>query len=204
MFGTWPEIIRLCMALLLSGAAVKLMDDALDIEYDLCGGKRTLAARLGRASLPYSLAVFGIAMAVQPVVSLSVFLASYAVGMFARPTERLPSTVPAYVEMAIAIVILVMIVGWRHTLWGFATMCVIDWLDDVMDRNRDRDAGQFNVAVRFGTVEVLFGILIAFCCALYVNTAWTIAALTSWAILDIVFQSTTQHVLIDDEGMDDL
>lgn len=202
MFGGLPDIIRVCIALLLSGATVKMMDDALDVEYDLCRGKRTLAARLGRASLPYSLIVFGFSMAVEPHVSISILFASYCVGMFTRSAEILPTRVPAYVEIVIGLLILCLLVGWRDALWAMATMSLIDWLDDVMDRHRDRETGQANLAVRFGLVEVLFGILIAFCLALYAQTAWTIAALLSWVVLDIVFRLTTQSILNSEEGMD--
>lgn len=202
MFGGWPDIVRVCIALLLSGATVKIMDDALDIEYDLCRGKRTLAARLGRASLPYSLVVFGVSMAVQPNVSISILIASYCVGMFTRSAEILPTRVPAYVEVIIGLLVLCLLVGWRNALWAIAMMSLIDWLDDVMDRHRDRETGQGNLVVRFGLVEVLFGILIVFCLALYTQTAWTIAALVAWVVLDIVFHLTTQSVLDTDEGMD--
>lgn len=202
MFGAWPELVRVCIALLLSGATVKFMDDVMDMEYDLARGKRTLAARLGRASLPYSLVAFAIAMIAQPLVSSSVFFASYAVGMFSRSTERLPTHVRAYIEIVVAVSLTVFITGWRDALWGISMMCLIDWLDDVMDRRRDNETGQFNVAIRFGTVETLFAILIVFCFALYAKLGWTIAALVTWSVLDMIFQSTTERVRNEDERAD--
>lgn len=202
MFGDWHEMLYLFVAILLSGATVKLMDDALDVEYDLCRGKRTLAARLGRACLPYSLVCFAIAMMADRQAALAVFLGSYAVGMFTRFEERLPSRVPAYVEIVAAIAIAVILIGWQDALWGVAMMSMIDWLDDVMDRHKDAASGQFNVVNRFGIVEVLFAVLIVFCLAVYAQLVWTIAALIVLVILNIVFDFTTTKILaLEDEGM---
>ncbi|GEO24925.1 hypothetical protein AAC03nite_07100 [Alicyclobacillus acidoterrestris] len=199
MFGDWPNLVLAFGAMLLAGAAVKLMDDALDIDYDICRGRRTLAARLGRACLPYSLVVFGIAMMMNRDAAFAVFLSSYAVGMFTRIHESLPSRVPAYVEIVIAVLLLVVLVGWRHALWGLAVMSMIDWLDDVMDRRKDLETGQANVAIRFGLVETLVAILIAFCLALYAEVFWTILALIALVILSIVFDTTTTKILETEE-----
>ncbi|MFB5192114.1 hypothetical protein [Alicyclobacillus fastidiosus] len=199
MFGDWLNLFSTFIAILLAGATVKQMDDALDVEYDLCRGRRTLAARLGRASLPYSLLTFGLAMMANRDVALAVFLSSYAVGMFTRAQEFLPSRVPAYVEIVVAAGLLVTLVGWKHALWGMAAMSMIDWLDDVMDRRKDVESGQVNVAIRFGLVETLVAILIVFCLALYAEVFWTILALIALVILSIVFDVTTTKVLEPEE-----
>ncbi|GMA61432.1 hypothetical protein NZD89_17125 [Alicyclobacillus fastidiosus] len=199
MFGDWLDLLTTFVAILLAGATVKMMDDALDVEYDLCRGRRTLAARLGRASLPYSLLTFGLAMMANRDVALAVFLGSYAVGMFTRAEEFLPSRVPAYVEIVIAACLLVILVGWKDALWGMAAMSMIDWLDDVMDRRKDAISGQANVAIRFGLVETLVAILIVFCLALYAEVFWTMLALVALVILSIVFDVTTTKVLEPEE-----
>ncbi|MFD1674572.1 hypothetical protein [Alicyclobacillus fodiniaquatilis] len=204
MSGAWPDILRAFVALLFAGAAVKLMDDALDVEYDLCRGKRTLAVRLERACLPYSLAIFGIAMITEAHVALAVFLGSYAVGMFTRLDERLPSRVPAFVEIIVAIALCIVLVGWREALWGVAMMSVIDWLDDMVDRQKDLISGQFNVAIRFGFVEVLFAILIALCLAVYTEVVWTALGFIALVVLSIIFDVTTKKIIgPDDEEMMD-
>ncbi|WAH35313.1 hypothetical protein [Alicyclobacillus dauci] len=204
MFGDWSDVVHVFIALLFAGATVKLMDDALDADYDLCRGKRTLAARLGRACLPYSLVCFAIAMMANAQVSLAVFLSSYAVGMFTRMDERLPSRLPAYMEIVMAVVLCVMLVGWRDALWGVGMMSFIDWLDDVMDRKKDLESGQVNVVVRFGMGEVLFAILIVFCLAIYAQVSWTLIALIALVVLNIVFDlTTTKLVMTEYEGMDD-
>ncbi|WP_067616899.1 hypothetical protein [Alicyclobacillus acidiphilus] len=199
MFGGWLETLHVALALLFSGAAVKLMDDALDAEFDLCQGKRTLAARLGRAALPYSLAMLAIGVALNPGMAFAAFFGSYAVGMFARPGEQLPTRLPAWVEIVAAIAISVLLVGWRDTLWGVAMMAVVDWLDDVMDRYRDAQTGQFNVVVRFGLIEVLFALLGMFCVALYADIEATIFAFIVLVILNIVSELTTVRILVHDE-----
>lgn len=203
MFGDWHDVLDVSLSLLFAGASIKLMDDALDVEFDLCQGKRTLAARFGRSVLPYSLALFAIAVAIQSHIALAAFFGSYAVGMFARPGERLPTRLPAWVEIVLAIAICVALVGWRDALWGISIMAVVDWLDDVMDRYRDAETGQFNVVVRFGLIEVLFALLGLFCVALYANMEGTIFALIALAILNIVSELTTVRLYVGEEEVSD-
>ncbi|GMA55539.1 hypothetical protein GCM10025858_00420 [Alicyclobacillus sacchari] len=195
MFGDWLDLLRAGAALLFLSAAVKWMDDALDVEYDICQGKRTLAARFGRATLPYCMVLFGVGMACDLQAAMACFLGSYAAGMFARPTERLQTRVPAWVEICCAIALATALLGWRSALWGVAMMCAVDWLDDVMDRYKDAESGQFNTVVRFGLVEMLLALLGALCIALYANVAWTILAFIVLALLTIVSDMTTARIL---------
>ena len=53
MFGSLPEWIQVLCALLCMGAAVKMLDDALDMQVDLARGKATIAGRLGRSVTAY-------------------------------------------------------------------------------------------------------------------------------------------------------
>lgn len=199
MYGGWLNVVEMLLSLFFAGAAIKLMDDALDVEYDLCRGKRTLAARLGRATLPYSLVLFGIGMTLDSKVALAAFLGSYAVGMFSRPGETLPTHIPAWLEVVATLGICVVLTGWRDALWGVSMMSLIDWLDDVMDRHKDARSGQFNLVIRFGMTEVLFGMLIVFCLALYAQVAWTIAAFVVLVFLNIASELTTVKMFPQEE-----
>lgn len=194
MYGDWFDVLRLFIALIASGATVKLMDDALDAEFDLCIGERTLATKLGRSTLPYCLALAFVGAAANIHVSVAVFFASYAVGMFHHANERLQTHLPAYVESIIALLLSMLINGWKPAIWALCMMCVIDWLDDVVDAVRDKEIGQSNLAVRFGVVEVLFGILITLFGAMWLNAWWTAYAFIALALLTIFFEITTTHL----------
>lgn len=118
MFGGWPEWLVQIGCLVLIGAAVKLMDDFLDCEYDLSRGRRTLAAQFGRACLPYALVLALCAAALDLRLTIAVFLGSYVMGMFSTWREDMPTHIPAYVEMLLGAALSWWIVGWRTALWG--------------------------------------------------------------------------------------
>ncbi|GGJ04253.1 hypothetical protein GCM10010885_11910 [Alicyclobacillus cellulosilyticus] len=201
MFGGWHDVFIRLAAMVAVGAAVKLMDDYLDAEFDLCLGKRTLAARWGRATLPYALVLALIGCSLDRTLAVSLFFGSYAVGMLSQFAERMPTRVPAYVEMALAFMTSVLLAGWRSALWGVAMMAVIDWLDDFMDRLPDKQSGQRNLAVRIGTVETLMLMLIALCIAVLCDGMDTAIAFVAAVLLYAAAEWTTtcrRHVPNDD------
>lgn len=201
MFGGWVELGRTFLAVCAVGATIKLVDDVLDADVDICLGQRTLAAKLRRSALPYCLVLVLLAAAANLQLTIAAYLGSYAVGMFAHLRERLPTHLPAYVETIAAVALMTVLTDWRTALWAIAIMCVIDWLDDVVDAVRDRECGQVNLAVRFGIVEVLVGVLIVFCAAVYANAVWTALVFIAMPILTIFFELTTTNLLTDDGGI---
>ncbi|SIS98013.1 MULTISPECIES: hypothetical protein [Alicyclobacillus] len=198
MYGSWLDLVRLLGALLMAGLAVKWMDDVLDVDYDLCQGQRTLAARFGRAALPYAMAVMACAVALAEAPAIAAFLGAYAVGMFARPFERLPSQLPAWAETILALALCAAIVGWRGALWGASFMLAVDWLDDLVDRFRDLETGQWNAVIRFGLVEVLLAILGALAVAIFAEVLWTLIGLVALAAVTVVSELTTMKLVSDD------
>ncbi|MBX5436782.1 MAG: hypothetical protein IRZ33_06140 [Alicyclobacillaceae bacterium] len=202
MSGGWHDWLLSLACLLFTGAAVKLMDDYLDAEYDICRGQRTMASKLGRATLPYSLvlALLGAYLSLHEAVAL--FLASYAVGMLSAWRERLPTRMPAYLEMAAAVGLSYLLVGWRLTLWGVAMMALVDWLDDVIDMAGDTVSGQRNLAVRVGVVETSLLCLAALLVAVLTNASLTVLAFLAVTVLTILSDLTTTRLwrTFDPEG----
>lgn len=198
MSGGWLDLIRLFGALLFAGLAVKWMDDVLDVDYDLCQGQRTLAARFGRAALPYAMVMMACAVAISEQPAIAAFFGAYAVGMFARPFERLPSRLPAWAESLGALGLCALIVGWRGALWAVSFMLAVDWLDDLADRFRDAETGQWNVVIRFGLVEVLLAILGAIAVALFAEVMWSLVGLIALAGVTVVSESTTSKLVMED------
>lgn len=194
MFGAWHEWLVWLAALVCTGAAVKLMDDFLDADYDLCRGERTLAVQFGRATLPYALVLALVGAAIDAKIAVAVFFGSYVVGMFSTWRETLPTRVPAYIEIVIACLISAAFSGWRLALWGVAMMAVIDWLDDVVDVTSDRQAGQANVAGHIGLAETLLLILAALCTAVLSNAQLTGIGFIALAILSVAAEMTTTQI----------
>lgn len=203
MSFAWLNTLSMFGAILAGGFAVKMMDDALDVDYDICRGRRTLAAKLGKGALPYTLlaALIGTAWNVHLVIAI--FLGSYAVGMTLRMSERLPTHLPAYLEIILAAMLSVLLVGWVLTVWAIAMMAVIDWLDDVVDVSTDALAGASNMVARIGFIETLILILCALCVAVFTNPLLTALTFVALPLLTVLFESMTTRVLLteDDEAM---
>ncbi|MBX6353471.1 MAG: hypothetical protein IRZ10_09055 [Thermoflavifilum sp.] len=194
MSGGWLEALHIFGCLLLTGASVKLMDDYLDADFDLCRGHRTLAARWGRATLPYALVLGMIGAALDARLAAAVLLASYAVGMFTAWREQLPTRLPAWAEIGGAIVLAVVCAGWRDAVWAIAMMAVIDWVDDLLDMYGDGLSNQFNLALRIGPIETVFLVLLALLVAVTVSPTYTMWAFIALAVLSVLSEWSTRKV----------
>lgn len=194
MSGTWLEIFRTFVSLLLMGAAVKLMDDSLDAVYDEARGQRTLAARLGRSALPYVLLLGVVATALNREAALAAFLGSYVAGMFTTLDQKLPSRLPAWLEVIVIVVLALATLQWQDALWGIAMMSVIDWLDDLVDYASDKVRGQWNLAHHLGVPETLLLILIALVVAVLTNPLYTAVTFVVVPVIETVAGYTTIRV----------
>jgi len=194
MFGGWFEWVAPFASLLLTGAVIKLLDDALDADFDKFRGERTLAVRLGPAAFPYGLVVALLAAYCDVRLAIALFFGSYAVGMFATWRERLPTRLPAFVEILLAVGLSLVLSGWRTALWALAMMAVIDWLDDLVDSSRDKVSGQANLVLRVGLVPTLFLVLAALCLAVLLNPVLTALTFIAVTLLTMVAETTTKHL----------
>jgi 1,4-dihydroxy-2-naphthoate octaprenyltransferase len=204
MYGDWLEVGRTLMCLVLSGATIKLMDDYLDAEYDICRGKHTLAVKLSRATLPYALVLGFLAAYLNLNIAISVFFGSYAVGMLTTWREKLPTRLPAFVEILLALALSAMLVGWRTALWGACLMAMFDWLDDLVDRITDEKTGQRNMALRIGVVETTLLTLMVMCAAILLSAWWTALGFIALAMLTMLSEATTStlwQALDEDKGV---
>jgi len=194
MFGGWYEVTSMFLSLCLMGFAIKMMDDYLDGEYDLCQGRHTLSIRLGRASLPYALIAAILGTYFNPSIAVAVFCGSYAVGMFTTWQEKLPTRLPAYAEIAIAASVSWILTGWQIAFWGLSMMAVVDWLDDIVDYSRDKINGSRNIALRIGIIETLLLLLFALFIAVFLNAKLTVFCFLTLTILTVISEITTIHL----------
>lgn len=147
------ELARSTVAIFLSGWVIKMMDDFLDLRYDILHGDQSLAVRLGEGTLPYSLLLFCLAVLVEPATACSLFLGAYAVGMAGDLERQLPSGLYGYQEALLALLLGLLFLPWHAVVWGAAIMLAVQAVDDLADLAPDRISGNPNLARRFGIVE---------------------------------------------------
>lgn len=191
MFGVWSSLLVETLGMVLAGLTIKLMDDWLDVEYDQCIGRYTLAIRLGRACLPYAMVAFALAMVLTPEVALTLFFAAYAIGMGHDLRERMPTRLPGWLESILAVLLSIWAGGFWLTVWAVCAMGMIQLLDDLMDVQKDRRSGQNNLVLRFGLVEVTILMFICLLAAVLLSPLRTIEVMLATPLVHIVMSLLT-------------
>lgn len=189
MFGAWSNMLVVFAGIVATGLAIQMMDDFLDQEYDQCLGKKTIALRIGRATLPYTLLLFAVGASLAREEALPLFLGSYVVGMAHDWKEKMPTRLPGYGEMAGAFLLSLLLSGSLLALWGVTVMATVQLLDDLFDYHRDARSGQRNAVLRFGLVETTLLLLLFFLLSLLFNVSGTVMVLLAvplvYLLLDV-------------------
>lgn len=201
MFGDWynggilyHQLIQIhplwqdMLCILLTGMSIKLMDDWLDYEYDECIGKFTLARKLGKATLPYTLLILVIASVLHAQLALGLFLGSYAAGMAFQFRDRMPTGLPGYVEAGIAVVIGGFLIGIPLIGFSVLMMICVQFLDDILDLQKDRNSGQRNLAAKFGMVEATLLFLTLFVACILLNAVYTSIVMIVLPLITVVME----------------
>lgn len=157
----WAIILRDLGAAFLTGLAVKLMDDFLDAPLDRCRGQHTIAQRLGSASLPYALIVLALGAALNPPWAVSLFLASYALGMAGDLGRRVPSGMTGYQEALLGLGACMLLFGLLRALAAFSVILAIQVADDLRDWKEDRLAGGGLITRRLGLIETTLALAVS-------------------------------------------
>ncbi|MDB5083668.1 MAG: hypothetical protein JWN30_554 [Bacilli bacterium] len=171
------------LCILLIGITIKLMDDWLDQEFDECVGKKTVARKLGKSALPYSLLLAVLSAVVNPPLAISLFLASYSVGMAFQFTDRMPTGLPGYGEAAISFVVGCCLIGVPLMGWGIVMMLTVQLLDDILDSKLDKQSGQQNFVVKVGIVEGSLLFFLLFVSSILLNAFETCLVLIAMPII---------------------
>lgn len=134
--ATAPAAVLVALAVLAVAAAVKLMDDAVDLPADRDLGRPNWALLLGRASTPYALLLFALAAALDAPLAVALFCAAYVWGMAGTMRERTPAGLPGIAEAGLALALAVLAAGAEVALFALALVGAAELLDDVLDRPR--------------------------------------------------------------------
>lgn len=159
----WPEIfefVKIMISVILCSTAVKLVDDCLDKDLDVCAGRRNIAEVIGNGTMVYAMLFLVIAAGVNAAVSMPLFLASYIVGMFNDLKSTFPSRLNGMQEAFLVMLLGVLFFGWNSMFFALFFILGIQLLDDCLDLRTDVLTGQRNFAHRLGVTEcVILGIM---------------------------------------------
>lgn len=154
-------MFEIIMATIFSGIAIKLMDDALDQELDIACSRFNWAEVLGPGTVAYAAVSLAIAAAINSPISLTLFFASYSIGMFNNLRQVLPTKLCGWQESVIIILTGTIFFSWEYMAFSLLFIMAVQLFDDFVDCKSDIIAGQRNFAVKFGRTECAL-----FCCIL--------------------------------------
>lgn len=143
-------------AVILSGVAIKVLDDYLD--------RRDWED--DRAAPAYALLALSAGVALAPGLASSLFLAAYAVGMLMDLDQRYPTGLAGWQEILIVVLGGLLLTGWREMLGSLALMVAVQSGDDLLDWTTDRTHGRLTMVNRLGFGECVFLGLLAVAMAL--------------------------------------
>ncbi|WP_459844242.1 hypothetical protein [Halanaerocella petrolearia] len=156
----------------MAGLVIKLMDDYLDQEIDRLNNRQTLALKLQRGVLPYTLLLFSFAVIIDYKLAISLFWSSYIVGMGFNG-ESLPTGMKAYQESFIMILLGFWILGVKNFLFSLAVIFFIQLIDDYIDYHLEEYVNQSNFVNYLDRIGTLLVAMICLGVALGIN--WQLA-----------------------------
>ncbi len=186
MYGEIFDFFVKWMVICLVGVIIKLMDDYLDQELDKIEGKYTLAMVLDKAVLPYALLIMTMTMAIDPGLSGSLFLASYAVGMGHDLKRTLPLGWTGLTESILFSIFGFLVFGFLEMFSSLMVIIGIQLVDDFLDYYTDAHFSRRNFVIRFGFLESMLGCFICFGLALVLDWQKTVLVSISLPIVLIV------------------
>ncbi|WP_371370994.1 hypothetical protein [Sporomusa aerivorans] len=154
----WPEMFEFLSTVIAAAccsAAVKLADDYLDMDYDAIAGKPNWAEILDRGTMLYAMFLLALAAGINATLSLSLFFASYIVGMFSCLRDKFPSRLNGFQESMLAFTAGIILFGWNQMMFSVCFVAAVQLFDDYLDAQSDQLAGQRNLANRLGKVECI-------------------------------------------------
>lgn len=180
----WLEIFDLfnIIAVIFCAIAIKMADDFLDYDLDKASGNQNLGEILGPGLSIYAMLFLSLSVYINPPLCLSLFLASYCIGMFHDLKQRFPSGLTGLQESIVVNFIGFWLCGWRYMIFSIMFALAIQLIDDCIDAKKDTYCGYRNLAHRFGIIE---------CCIFAV-----ISLLLAWLVGKSLFFSVLISILI--------
>lgn len=163
--------------ILLTGLAIKLMDDFLDQDLDQLLQKKTLAMKLGDSSLPYALLLLTLGILLGGQQAASLFLVSYILGMHGDLKQQEPLGLKGYQESVFILILSVFILHPLEIFTAFLIMLAIQIGDDFFDYFLEPFPGRKNLIKQWGKGACLVALLISLSLSLILDpqkTLWVL------------------------------
>lgn len=179
-------ILKKILSVFLTGCVIKIMDDYLDQDIDILENEQNLFTVLELGVLPYALLLLSLAFFLDSVTALSLFLASFAVGMGGNLTAKMPSGLYGYQESFI-----VLLLGFLslkiNMLSSILIIIVIQLLDDIKDYKRNK-INKKNLAFLLGKVECYLLAVICFLLSFYLDSIKAVSSIISTYLITYIIR----------------
>jgi len=130
------DALRVVLAALLSGIAVKIMDDCIDREYDAALVLPNLSNRYGTGIVAYGMLSLLLACISHITLTVALFTSAYAVGMGFTDTTTYPTRLRGRGEVLLAIAVSLSFTGFRITVLALSVMVGAQLIDDWIDERK--------------------------------------------------------------------
>ncbi|MGM9571489.1 MAG: hypothetical protein ACI3ZR_04645 [bacterium] len=161
MSGHIAEIILSLSCVLSTGLAIKILDDYLDREIDELAGKDTFVQFFQQSILPYGLLFLAFGLTLEPKLGGSLFLASYAVGMFKQQEQIYPCKLSGWQEIVLSCFLGSFLYGWFDFLSALSIIFFVQLLDDFYDYKIEKETDKNNYFRQYDKITV-FCLLVMF------------------------------------------
>lgn len=166
------------------------MDDYLDQIVDKLENKKTLALKWGRATLPYALLFFSLAAILNYSWTISLFWASYILGMGYNTTDELPTGLKAYQESLLLLLIGIYGLSIENFLSSLSIIAGIQLIDDLIDVKHDSQIYRNNFVHLLGKRQVILLLITVLSVGIYLNIKKTLAVLIITPCIILLLEDT--------------
>lgn len=162
------KITKQILCILFIGIVIKLMDDYIDQDIDKLAGQYNLFNLTHIRIMPYILLIFAIACSFDLNTSITLFFASYSLGMMQSIDTKMFTSLYSYQESILVIILGIFLFGFHDMLSSLFIIAFIHLIDDYLDCDKDKNYKK-NWVFILGKVEVIVLSIIFLLSALYLN-----------------------------------
>lgn len=145
-----------------------MMDDYIDRDIDSLAGQKNIFNLNNCRIMPYILLIFGLACFINKKTTLTLFFASYSIGMMGSLEAKMPTSLYGYQESIIIVILGIILFGITEMGSSVFIIACVHLLDDYIDYNKDKNYKKNLVSI-LGKVEVVILSLIFMLSAIYID-----------------------------------
>lgn len=175
-------LLRKALSIFTIGLVIKIMDDYTDQDIDILANEPNIFVILGLGGLPYVLLLLSLAFILDPPSSLSLFMASYAIGMAGSLSVKMPSGLYGFQESILVILLSFFFLESTNIISSILIITSIQLWDDYLDYEKDK-FNKKNWAFVLGKVECFLLGIIFFLLSFYLDYMKAISAIISAKVI---------------------